>query len=63
MRAVHEIFHAMLEGNKLRLFWVVYITTQYYGKALLIITCFNSDVNKATNPVTEVTPKLVFKLF
>ena len=56
MRLVHEIFHAMSEGKECRFCWGIHITTQAHDEVLNIISCLDSDVHEATNPVIEGTP-------
>ena len=63
MRVVHEIFHAVSEGNKGRLCWFIHTTTKLHGELLDIIAYLDSDKNEATNPVIEVTSMGFFNLF
>ena len=63
MRVMHEILHAMSEGEKIRFYWGIHTATYMNGKVLKIIACLDSDVHDATNPVNEGTLMWVFNLF
>ena len=60
MRVLNDILHAMSEDKELRFCWGIHITTQAHGEILKIISCLDSDVYEATNPMIEVTPMWFF---
>ena len=63
MRVVHEIFHAISEGNEGRFRWKIHISTKKNGKVFKIIACLDSYVNETTIPVIQGTPMWVFNFF
>ena len=63
MRVTHLIFHAISLGNEGRFCWSIHIDTDIYGKVLKIVACLDSDVNEATNPFIEGTPRWVLSCF
>ena len=60
---VHEVSHAVSEGEKCWLCWIIHISTLFHSKILNIIACLNFYVHDITKPVIKWIPMLFFNLF
>ena len=53
MCMVHEIFHAIFEGKKIRFCQCIHVSTEAHCEILKVVASFNSYVNDSTNPVIQ----------